>query len=125
MKLLIKKQQNIDEEIENNFSGKDMLDIANEFNDNFNSQVSELKKKYKKENENYNRGVFSNQLNKNKKQNRKLIKKSMYIEKANEIEIQKLIMNLNNTKATGYDNIQAEHYKTNKGSYFRSDIYFN
>ena len=42
----------------------------------------------------------------------------MYIERANEVEIQNLIMELKNTKATGYGKIQTEHYKTNE----RKDI---
>jgi len=110
------KTKNIDREIEQNFEGEQITEIANNFNENFSKIIPELKNKNKKEYEDYKRGEFYGKLvEKDKKNvNRTKVKKSMYIEKANQIEIENMIMELNNTKATGYDGILTEHIKHTK-----------
>ena len=108
------KKQSIDEDIEKAFAGKEITEIVNDFNENFSKQVPELKKMYKDGNEQHKRGDFAKELNKKKIINKKTVKKSMYIEEPNKVEIQNLIMEMNNTKATGYDKIQTEHLKQTK-----------
>ena len=110
------KTKNIDREIEQNFEGEQITEIANNFNENFSKIIPELKNKNKKEYEDYKRGEFYGKLvEKDKKNvNRTKVKKSMYIEKANQTEIENMIMELNNTKATGYDGILTEHIKHTK-----------
>jgi hypothetical protein len=107
-------KKNIDEDIANTFKMKSIIEIADEFNDNFNKQVSELKVKHKSEQDKYKRGEFTKILTKSKRLNKKSINKSMYIESATTKEIINLITELKNTRATGFDKIQTEHLKQTK-----------
>lgn len=49
-----------------------MIDIANEFNDNFSQQIPTLKNKHKMENIIYKRGKFVKQLNVKRGKNKKV-----------------------------------------------------
>jgi hypothetical protein len=109
-----RKKANIDENIMTTFKGKDLLEIANEFNNTFTNQIPKLKGKYKEEHENYKKGKFSKSLGKSKSTKLREIRKSMYIDYADENKIIDIIKELKNTKATGIDKIQTEHIKQTK-----------